>query len=87
MSAVLLVPLLPLITALIVGLGSEATRHARAKIAAWPIGAAFCGAIATLYVVATEGPIALRLYESARSFMPTPSNIYSKTCMNAGISP
>ena len=54
MSAVLLVPLLPLIAALIVGVGREITRHARAKIAAWPIGAAFCGAIATLYVVATE---------------------------------
>ena len=35
MSAVLLVPLLPLIAALIVSVGSEATRHARAKIAAW----------------------------------------------------
>ncbi|MEK7349433.1 MAG: hypothetical protein AAB177_01070 [Nitrospirota bacterium] len=44
MSAVMLVPLLPLIAALIVGVGSEASRHARAKIAAWPIGAAFCGA-------------------------------------------
>ena len=70
MFFVLLVPLLPLLGALIVIVGSDATRHDRAKIAAWPIGAAFCGAIATLYVVATQGPITLRLYDpaSAASF-------------------
>lgn len=53
MSAVLLVPLLPLIAALIVVVGSDSTRHKRARMAAWPIGADFCGAIATLYIVAT----------------------------------
>jgi NADH-quinone oxidoreductase subunit L len=63
MSAVLLVPLLPLLAAFIVGVGGETTLHARAKIAAWPIGAAFFGAIITLYVVAMEGPIALRAYD------------------------
>ena len=70
MFFVLLVPLLPLLGALIVIVGSDATRHDRGKIAAWPIGAAFCGAIATLYVVATQGPITLRLYDpaSAASF-------------------
>jgi len=77
MAAVLLVPLLPLITALIVGLGSEATRHARAKIAAWPIGAAFCCAIITLYVVATEGPITLRLYDPVTStVLAVPIGLY-----------
>ena len=65
MSAVLLVPLLPLLAALIVVVGSDSTLQVRAKIAAWPIGAAFCGAIATLYFVATQGPIALRLYDPA----------------------
>jgi NADH-quinone oxidoreductase subunit L len=51
-------------------IGRDATLQVRAKIAAWPIGAAFCGAIATLYFVATQGPIALRLYDpiSAASF-------------------
>ena len=70
MSAVLLVPLLPLLAALIVVVGSDSTLQVRAKIAAWPIGAAFCGAIATLYFVAMQGPIALRLYDpaSAASF-------------------
>lgn len=70
MFMALLVPLLPLVTALIVVVGSNSTRHDRAKIAAWPIGAAFCGAMVILYLVATEGPIALRLYDpaSAASF-------------------
>ena len=57
MSAVLLVPLLPLLTTLIVMVGGDSSRPARAKIAAWPIAAAFCGAIATLYAVVTQGPI------------------------------
>ncbi len=77
MSAVLLVPLLPLVTALIVSVGPEATRRARAKIAGWPIGAAFCGAIATLYVVATEGPITLRLYDPvASTVLAVPIGLY-----------
>lgn len=63
MMAVLLVPLLPLLAALIVGAGTDSTRSQRAKVAAWPIGAAFCGAIATLYVVATQGPITIRFYD------------------------
>jgi NADH-quinone oxidoreductase subunit L len=65
MSAVLLVPLLPLLAALIVVVGSDSTRHNRARLAAWPIGAAFCGAIATLYLVATQGPITIRFYDPA----------------------
>lgn len=77
MSAVLLLPLLPLIAALIVGVGGETSRHTRAKIAAWPIGAAFCGAIITLYVVATEGPIALRAYDpGASAVLAIPIGLY-----------
>ncbi len=63
MSAVLLVPLFPLLASLIIVVGTDKTRYARAKIAVWPIGAAFCGAIATLYVVATQGPISIRFYD------------------------
>ncbi len=63
MSAVLLVPLLPLLAALIVVVGSDHSRRTRATLAAWPIGAAFCGAIITLYVVATQGPISIRFYD------------------------
>jgi NADH-quinone oxidoreductase subunit L len=65
MSPVLLVPLLPLLTALIVTAGSDATRHFRARLAVWPIGAAFFGSLATLYAVATQGPITARLYDPA----------------------
>jgi NADH-quinone oxidoreductase subunit L len=67
MSAVLLVPLLPLLAALIVVIGPDGSRHARAKFAAWPIGAACCAAIVTLYVVATQGPISVRFYDPASS--------------------
>jgi hypothetical protein len=54
MSAALLVPLLPLLTTLIVVAGQGAAVRHRVKIAVWPLGAAFCGAVATLYVVATQ---------------------------------
>jgi len=60
---VLIVPLLPLLAALIVLAGTDNTRYQRSKIATLPIGAAFCGAIAALYVVATQGPITIRFYD------------------------
>jgi NADH-quinone oxidoreductase subunit L len=62
---VLLIPLLPLLTALIVAVGDDASRRARTQLAAFPIGAAFCGAVAALYVVTTQGPINLRFYNPA----------------------
>jgi len=65
MPLVILVPLLPLLAALIVAIGSDGSRQTRARLAAWPIGAAFCGAIATLYFVATQGPITIRFYDPA----------------------
>ena len=46
-------------------IGDESTQYRRAKIAVYPIGAAFLGAIATLWVVATEGPITIRFYDPA----------------------
>jgi NADH-quinone oxidoreductase subunit L len=77
MSAILLVPLLPLVAALIVLSGDDSSRHRRAKIAAWPIGLAFCGAIVTLYLVATEGPIVLRFYDPTVSLLNTvPIGLY-----------
>jgi len=63
--AVILVPLLPLFATLIVLVGGEGSRHQRAKIAAYPIGAAFLGAIVTLWLVATQGPITVRFYNPA----------------------
>ena len=63
MFAVILVPLFPLLAALLVLTGNESLQHQRAKIAAYPIGAAFLGAIATLWFVATQGPITIRFYD------------------------
>ena len=65
MYAAILVPLLPLLTALIVLVGGEGSQCRRAKIAAYPIGGALLGAIATLWLVATEGPITIRFYDPA----------------------
>ena len=61
----ILIPLLPLLTALIVATGDDRSRRARTRLAALPIGAACCGAIATLYLVTTQGPISLRFYDPA----------------------
>ena len=65
MFAAILVPVLPLLAALIVLVGDEASRHRRAKIAAYPFGAAFLGAIVTLWWVATQGSITIRFYDPA----------------------
>ncbi len=65
MSLVLIVPLLLLLAALIVVIGPDDTRDLRVKLAAYPIAGAFCGSIATLYVVATQGPLMLRFYDPA----------------------
>jgi len=77
MSVVWLVPLLPLATALIVVTGGDQPSRVRVKIAAWPIVASFCGAVVTLYVVATQGPIAVRLYDPAAALsIPVPFGFY-----------
>lgn len=76
-SAALLVPLLPLLTTLIVMTGGDRPSRIRTKIAAGPIGMAFCGAIVTLYVVATQGPITIRLYDPAAAVsFPVPFGFY-----------
>jgi NADH-quinone oxidoreductase subunit L len=59
----LLVPLFLLAAAGLVLIGSDGSRHARAKMAAYLIGAAFVGAVATLYQVTTDGPLAIRFYD------------------------
>ena len=75
--AVLLVPLLPLLTTLIVMAGDEAAVRTRITVAAWPIGAACAGALATLYLVATEGPITIRFYDPALAgAFPLPLGFY-----------
>ena len=75
--AVLLVPLLPLFAALIVMVGDESSRRDREKMAAWPIGLACCCAIANLYFIATEGPVAIRFYDPASTIsFPVPLGFY-----------
>ena len=65
MSSMILVPLLPLLTAIIVVVGGRTSRERSAKIGAWPIIAAFLGAIATLILVSSQGPISARFYDPA----------------------
>jgi len=52
-------------------IGGETTRFTRAKAAAYPIGLAFLGAIGTLILVTSQGPITVRFYDpaSAASFI------------------
>ncbi len=59
----LFVPLLLLAAAGLVLVGSDASRHTRARIAAYPIGAACLGAVATLYQVTTGGPMTIQFYD------------------------
>ena len=76
-SAVWLVALLPLVSALIVVAGGGTSARTRVKIAAWPIGASCCGAIVTLYVVSTQGPVAIRFYDPALAgSFPFPLGFY-----------
>ena len=63
MSLALAVPLLLLLAACLVVVGPDRTLYKRAKLAAYPVGAAFVGAIAILFVVVARGPIAVRFYD------------------------
>ena len=63
MTIMLLVPAFLLVAAAIVLIGSDSSRHARARMAAYSIGAAFVGAVAALYQVTTGGPLAIRFYD------------------------
>jgi NADH-quinone oxidoreductase subunit L len=63
MTFALLVPLFLLAAAGLVLIGSDSSRHRRAKMAAYPVGAAFVGAMATLYKVTTGGPLEIRFYD------------------------
>ena len=62
MSLALAVPLLLLIASCLVVIGPDRTLHTRTKLAAYPVGAAFVGAIVILWLVAMEGPITIRFY-------------------------
>lgn len=61
MALPLLTVLLPLFSTLLVVIGGPESFHRRARLAAWPIGLAFCAAVATLMQVVVEGPLRLEL--------------------------
>ena len=63
MSLVLAVPLLLLLAACIVVVGPDRSLYKRAKLAIYPIGTAFVGTIAILFVVVAWGPITVRFYD------------------------
>lgn len=63
MSLVILVPLFPLLAALFVWAAGHRLHVQGARIGAIPIAAAFAGAVMTLALVSSQGPISVRLYE------------------------
>jgi NADH-quinone oxidoreductase subunit L len=77
MSLVILVPLLPLLAAIIVAVGTRSSQTRRSRIAVWPIVAAFLGAVATLAWVALQGPVSVRFYEPGSAANPAlPMGLY-----------
>ena len=65
MVFLVLVPLLPLLTAFIVMTGHRADQDQNAKAGLFPIVAAFVGALVTLVLVPSEGAITVQLYDPA----------------------
>ncbi|RPH77997.1 MAG: NADH-quinone oxidoreductase subunit L, partial [Nitrospiraceae bacterium] len=63
MSLALAIPLLLLLASCLVVVGPDHTLYTRTKLAAYPVSAAFVGAIVILWLVATEGPITFRFYD------------------------
>jgi NADH-quinone oxidoreductase subunit L len=63
MSLVVLIPLLPILTAVIVLVGAPERQHERARLGVLPLAAAFIGALITLVMITSEGAISLRLYD------------------------
>jgi NADH-quinone oxidoreductase subunit L len=70
MSVWILVPLLPLLAALIVAVGTRRSRELRAKLGVLPIAAAFLGAIMILAQVASQGAVTVRWYEPGAAANP-----------------
>jgi len=64
-SLALAVPLLLLLATCLVVVGPDRSLYERSKLAAYPIGAAFVGAIAILFIVVARGPITIRFYDPA----------------------
>ncbi len=65
MVFLVLVPLLPLLTAFIVMTGDRAEQDQNARAGLLPIVASFLGALLTLVLVTSWGPVTIRLYDPA----------------------
>lgn len=65
MSLLVLVALVPLLTAFIVMTGDRKEQERHARTGLLPIVASFLGSLATLIVVTSEGPITVQLYDPA----------------------
>ena len=63
MMLIVLVPLLPLLTAIIVLVAEPDRQYERARLGVLPLAAAFVGSLMTLAVVASHGTITIRLYD------------------------
>ena len=63
MSYLIVVPLLPLLAALFVWVTGPRLRDRGARLGVLPVVAAFAGAVVTLVLVSSQGPISVRLYE------------------------
>lgn len=70
MSALVLVPLLPLLTVALVLIGRGASCERLARWGAVPVVAAFFGAVATLILIASRGAVTIRFYEAAAPASP-----------------
>jgi NADH-quinone oxidoreductase subunit L len=70
MSYTILVPLLPVLAALITMIGGAGSTDRRARIGAIPLVAAFGGALVTLALVTSDGPLTVRLYEPGSAANP-----------------
>lgn len=65
-----LVPLLPVLAALVVMVGSRTSQMPRARVAVWPLATACLLAIGLLVAVAWRGPITVRFYEAGAPANP-----------------
>jgi NADH-quinone oxidoreductase subunit L len=64
MSLLILVPLLPLLTAILIAVSNRSQEEQQVRLGALPIVAAFLGSTVTLELVSLEGSITVRLYDS-----------------------
>ncbi|MGH7206922.1 MAG: proton-conducting transporter membrane subunit, partial [Nitrospiraceae bacterium] len=63
MFYMILVPLLPLLAVIVIGVAGSVLRERSVRIAVPAVVAAFAGAVATLVLVTLNGPISVRFYE------------------------